>query len=366
MGKHSVFLTGFPGFIARRLVREILARKPDSDFTFLVVDSMAGQARRDVEALRALPEAKKSRMDVVLGDITRPHLGLDDGRWHEGLARTTDVFHLAAIYDLHVHRDVATRVNVEGTRNVLELCREAKSLRSLVHFSTCYVAGKRDGTVLEDELIPGAGFKNHYESTKFESERLVREAMGSVPAIIIRPGITVGDSKTGETQKFDGPYFAMALIDKLKLLQAPLPYLGELAAEVNLVPIDYVAGGTAAIWAKDGTIGKCYAMADPHPVTARTIYGELVRLVGARGPWGQIPAEVLDVPLRLLAVRKLLGVPREVFDYFNHGAHFDTKNAQAALEGTGVACPLILDYLPTLVAFFQANKHRPEYLWKPF
>ena len=158
----------------------------------------------------------------------------------------------------------------------------------------------------------------------------------------------------------------MVLIDKLKLLQVPLPYLGELAAEVNLVPVDYVAGGTAAIWAKDGTTGKCYAMADPHPVTARTIYAELVRLVGARGPWGQIPAEVLDIPLRLLAVRKLLGVPREVFGYFNHGAHFDTKNAVTALEGTGVSCPRILDYMPTLVAFFHANKHRPEYLWKPF
>ncbi|MBI5501318.1 MAG: SDR family oxidoreductase [Deltaproteobacteria bacterium] len=366
MAKHSVFLTGFPGFIARRLVREMLARAPGSDFTFLVVDSFAGQARRETESLRTLPEAKGSRLDVVVGDITRPRLGLDESAWRETLGRITDVFHLAAIYDLHVHEDVAARVNVDGTRNVLELCRGAKALRSFVHFSTCYVAGRRTGTILEDELIPGAGFKNHYESTKFESERLVREAMGAIPTIIIRPGITVGDSKTGETQKFDGPYFGMVLIDKLKLLQLPLPYLGESAAEVNLVPIDYVAGGTAALWAKNGTTGKCYAMADPHPVTARTLYAELVRLVGARGPWGQIPAELLDAPLRLLAVRKLLGVPREVLDYFNHDAHFDTCNAVAALEGTGVSCPYLLDYLPTLVAFFLANKHRPEYLWKPF
>ena len=177
MVKHSVFLTGFPGFIGRRLVREILARKPDTDFTFLVVDSMAGQARRDVEALRTLPGAKKSRMDVVLGDITRSHLGLDDGRWHEALARTTDVFHLAAIYDLHVHRDVATRVNVEGTRNVLSAARRKPPVAGpLLHLLR---RGKRDGTVLEDELLPGS--RSRTTTSTARVRRLVREAMGQSP-----------------------------------------------------------------------------------------------------------------------------------------------------------------------------------------
>jgi thioester reductase-like protein len=366
MAGRKIFLTGFPGFIGRWLVREILEKVPGCEFTFLVVDSFVGQARREIETLHASPTGKDAKMEVLAGDITRPWLGLDEKAYHELAARITDVFHLAAIYDLHVHEDVAYRVNVDGTRNIVDFCAEAKGLKALVYFSTCYVAGRRTGRILEDELISGAGFKNHYESTKFEAERIVREKMDRIPTIIIRPGITVGHSKTGETQKFDGPYFGMVLIDKLKLLQLPLPYLGPSEAEVNLVPIDYVVGGTVAIWRKAGTTGKCYAMADPNPVTARTVYAEIIRLLGARGPWGQIPPVLIDLPLQLLPVRQLLEVPGEVLEYFNHATHFDTKNAVAALEGTGVKCPHILEYMPTLVEFFQANKHRSEYRWKPF
>jgi hypothetical protein len=132
------------------------------------------------------------------------------------------------------------------------------------------------------------------------------------------------------------------------------------------VPVDFVVGGTIALWLKDGTAGKCFALGDPHPITARTLYAEIVRLLGARGPWGQVPPVLMDVPLRLLAVRKLLEVPPEVLDYFNHDAHYDTRNANAGLEGTGVSCPHLLDYLPTLVAFYQANKDRAEYKWKVY
>jgi thioester reductase-like protein len=366
MATRKIFLTGFPGFIGRRLVKDILERQPDAELTFLVVDAFAGQARREVEALRAAPLGKRARLEVLTGDIARPRLGLEEQAYKDLAARTTDVFHLAAIYDLHVHEDVARRVNVEGTRNVVEFCESAKSLKALVYFSTCYVAGRRTGTILEDELLPPPGFKNHYESTKFEAEQIVREHGKKVPTIVIRPGITVGDSRTGETQKFDGPYFGMVLIDKLKLLQVPLPFLGDSAAEVNIIPIDYLVQATVAIWLKPGTTGKCYALGDPHPITARTLYAEIVRLLGARGPWGQVPPVLVDLPLRLAAVRKLLEVPGEVLDYFNHDSHFDTSNTLRALEGTNISCPYLLDYLPNLVAFYKANRDRTEYRWKAF
>jgi nucleoside-diphosphate-sugar epimerase len=366
MAARKLFMTGFPGFIARSLAKDILAKVPGVELTFLVVDAFAGQARREIEALQTTAGGKSGRFELIVGDITKPWLGLAEPEYKALQAKVTDVFHLAAIYDLHVPEEAAYRVNVGGTRNMVEFCRGAKALKKFVYFSTCYVAGKRKGTILEDELLAGGGFKNHYESTKFEAERIVREHRGEVPTIIIRPGITVGDSKTGETQKFDGPYFAMVLIDKLKLLQLPLPYLGNCAAEQNIVPVDFVVGGTVALWLKDGTVGKCFALGDPHPVTARTLYAELIRLLGARGPWAQVPPVLVDAPLRLLAVRKLLGVPREILDYFNHEAHFDTRNANTALEGTGVSCPHLLDCLPALVAFYQANKDRSEYKWKVF
>jgi thioester reductase-like protein len=366
MAARKVFMTGYPGFIARWLSEEMLRRKPGTAFTFLVQDKFAGQARHELEALQAKPVAKGAKLELLVGDITRPRLGLSEADYGRVLAEATDVFHLAAIYDLHVPEPVARQVNVEGTRAVVELCKAARKLAAFVYYSTCYVAGRRVGPILETELEHAAGFKNHYESTKYEAERIVRAAMDQVPTIIIRPGIVVGHSQTGETQKFDGPYLPMILIDKLKLLQLPLPYLGPCVAEANLVPIDYVVEGGTALWAKEGTTGKCYAFADPRPLTARVVYSELIRLLGARGPMFQIPPLVIELPLRLLAVRKLLEVPREAFDYFNHEAHYDCANTLAALEDTGIRCPQQLDYLPRIVAFYQANKHRPEYRWKPY
>jgi thioester reductase-like protein len=364
--RRTLFFTGFPGFIARRLVRALAAGGEKLDFIFLVVEEFAGQALREAQNLRADPAARGMGFEVVVGDISRARLGLHEEQYREIAGRITDVFHLAAIYDLAVPEPIARQVNVTGTKNVVELCRETGGRATLVYYSTCYVAGKRTGTVLEDELEMGQGFKNHYESTKHDAEIVVRAAMDKVPTIVIRPSIVVGDSKTGETQKFDGPYFGMILVDTLKALHVPLPYLGPSKAEVNLVPIDFIIDGSLALWRKEGTRGRCYALADPRPVSARRLYAEIVRQLGAMGPIAQVPPLLVDLPLRVKQARTFLGVPPQVLDYFNHDVHFDTKNATAALQGTGVSCPHLLDYLPVIVDFYKRNKHRKELRWKAY
>ena len=364
--KKVLFFTGFPGFIGKRLVKEIAAQEPDTDFIFLVQDRFIPDAAAAVEELKMDRRLRDSAMTILAGDISFERLGLTEKKYREIASRVTDVFHLAAIYDLAVPEETARRVNVTGTKNIVDLCREAGNLKKFAYFSTCYVAGKRRGTALETELQMGQGFKNHYESTKNEAEIVVRNNWDRIPTIIIRPAVVVGDSKTGETQKFDGPYFGMILVDTLKLLQVPLPNLGEGNVEINLVPIDFLVDATIAIWKKKGTEGTCFALADPAPVLVSRLYAEMIGLLGARGPFGQIPPILLDIPLRLPAVRKLLGVPREFLEYFNHPVHYDCANTLAALEGTGIRCPNILDYLPTLVRFYRNNRHRSQLRWKAF
>ena len=118
------------------------------------------------------------------------------------------MWHLAAVYDLAVPPEIARRVNVDGTANVVDLCHSLPRLRRLQYVSTCYVSGRYAGEFGEDVLAEGQPFRNHYESTKYDAEQLVRDAMaGGLPATIYRPGIVVGDSTTGETLKYDGPYF---------------------------------------------------------------------------------------------------------------------------------------------------------------
>src|SRR3954468_4186146 len=210
----TALVTGFPGFIGRRLVRRLV--NEGARVVALVEGRMAGKAR----------EIAPAGVEVVEGDITERHLGLDDATWERLAGEVTHVFHLAAVYDLAVPAEVAQRVNVDGTGNVLDLCASCERLERLVYVSTAYVSGLRRGTVYEHELAMGQGFKNHYESTKFQAELWVRSMMDKVPTTIYRPAIVVGDSRTGETQKFDGPYYMLRTIAVSVHRHMPIPQFG--------------------------------------------------------------------------------------------------------------------------------------------
>ena len=173
----------------------------------LVQLQYADLAARRAEELAAAGVCGGSRAPGGRGH-SQPGLGLN-GR---GLGDVTDVWHLAAVYDLAVERELAVRVNVEGTRT--EICwtrsHDVAGLSRFHYFSTCYVSGRYAGPFGEDDLEVGAPFNNYYEETKHEAEAEVRRRMAAgLPATIYRPSIVVGDSRTGETQKFDGPYFVM-------------------------------------------------------------------------------------------------------------------------------------------------------------
>src|SRR5205823_4708900 len=182
--------------------------------------------RRMEDRAREIAFACGEGIEVVGGDIAERRLGLDVATWERLTAEVTRVYHLAAIYDLAVPVDVAQRVNVDGTGNVLELCLAAPNLERLAYVSTAYVAGRRTGVVYEHELVMGQGFKNHYESTKFQAEVWVRARLREIPTTIYRPAIVVGDSRTGETEKFDGPYYILRTIARAAERRAPIPQLG--------------------------------------------------------------------------------------------------------------------------------------------
>ena len=150
MTDETIFLTGFPGFIAGRLVKRLA--QDGARFLLLVQPAWAERAR--VEAARISVETGRPATDfrIIEGDITQPDLGIGGAELEQARQETTHLFHLAAIYDLAVGHDVAVKVNVEGTRRVNEFARSLKSLRRYHYVSTCYVAGLRRGLILETEL----------------------------------------------------------------------------------------------------------------------------------------------------------------------------------------------------------------------
>src|SRR5262245_16907282 len=202
-----VLFTGFPGFIGMRLLPRLMELAPGARFRCLVQSRFLDAAREGIAQIESAHPQARGRIDVVTGDITVPGLGLaaDEARALRG--GLTAAHHLAAVYDLAVTRELGLKVNLDGTRNVLRFLSECPRLERLHYVSTCYVSGTATGIFRETDLDMGQSFKNHYEETKFLAE--VEVARAGLPVTIYRPSIVVGDSRTGETGKFDGPYFTL-------------------------------------------------------------------------------------------------------------------------------------------------------------
>jgi thioester reductase-like protein len=344
-------LTGFPGFIGRRLARRLLESDPELRLVALVEEKMLPAAREAAAAIGA------DRLEVVRGDITDRRLGLGDDEYEQLRAGVGQVFHLAALYSLAVPLEVAQRVNVEGTGNVLEFCAAAESLERLAYVSTAYVAGKRTGVVYEHELVMGQDFKNHYESTKFQAEVWVREHMDRVPTTVLRPAIVVGDSRTGETQKFDGPYFILRTIAEAARAGRAIPHFGKSGAPFNVVPVDFVVDAVVAAAGDDRAAGATLHLVDPEPLTARELTSCLSMEYSGRSPQGSIPSRLAEASLRVKPVRdRLGGTPRESIVYLNHPVAFDTRQAVDVLTPHGLRPPNFRDYVGPLVAFFREHE----------
>ena len=354
----KVFMTGFPGFIAQRLVDRLLDKDPDATFTFLIEDRMRGVADATIKGMEKPHPGFIESTTVVTGDISRPRLGMSQEEYDKAVDEITHVWHLAAIYDLSVPPSLAYRVNVVGTSEVLDFCEACANLQRLDYVSTCYVAGDRTGLVLENDLDEGQGFKNHYESTKCWAEMEVRRRMDRVPTAIQRPAIVVGDSRNGETDKYDGPYFLMNLLSKLPSW-IPMVHIGGGAATVNLVPIDFLVDAMAEIWTRDEALGLTIQLADPYPHTVKEVMEEMFRLLGFAKPLFSVPSAAVAGALQFDALRGLIKIPKESVIYFNHDVQFDTANQRRVLSGSNVACPDLFDYLPTLVDYVKAHPDKP-------
>ncbi len=350
----TLLFTGFPGFLGKELLPRVLARRADAQALCVVQEKFAAAAREAAEALERADPTLAGRIRLVRGDITQPDLGLEPGAlpWD-----VVEIHHLAAIYDLGVRREVALKVNVEGTHNVLHVAQRCDRLERLHYMSTCYVSGRHPGVFREAELERGQAFNNFYEETKHLAEREVRSRMErGLPATIYRPAITVGDSTTGVTQKYDGPYFAIQWLLRQRGRVAIMPVVGDLTAEVNVVPRDFVIRAVAHLGGLPASRGKTYQLADPAPLTAREMLAVLGRALGKR---------VVLVPLgvrfakfaieQVPGVYRLLRIPSSLIDYFVLPTRYDTSNAAADLAGSGIACPPFASYAAQLAAFVREH-----------
>ena len=333
----TVFFTGFPGFLGSELLPRILKRSPEATALCLVQPKFAPLARE-----RARPLGDRVR--IVEGDITAP---LD-----VPIGDVSEVFHLAAIYDLSVSRERGMKINVEGTRHVLDFAERCRSLQRFHYVSTCYVSGRYEGAFREDDLDVGQRFNNFYEETKFLAEVEVRNRTG-LPATIYRPSVVVGDSTTGATQKFDGPYYVIQWILRQPRV-AVLPVVGRPRRyRFNVVPRDFIIDAIDHLSARSDSLRKCYQLADPDPLTvdetleviARASHRRVIRIPLSR----TVAKFAID---RVPGVYRLLRIPAGAVDYFVHPTLYDTANTQRDLP---LRVPRFADYAGRLVEFAVAH-----------
>jgi thioester reductase-like protein len=310
-------------------------------------------ARSGVKALEESHPQTRGRVGLVPGDITAQGLGIEPRSAKELRQSLVEAWHLAAVYDLAVARDVGRRVNVEGTKNVLEFLGRARRFERLLYVSTAYVSGTARGTFRETDLDVGQGFKNHYEETKFQAE--VEVVRSKVPCTVYRPGVVVGDSRTGETAKFDGPYYVLRLMERM-----PSPgvffRLGLGFGTVNIVPVDFVIEAMAALSASAASLGRTYHLCDPHPHSPRELTEMFASAIGKSFAFVPVPVSLAKALFAPRPVQRLFGMPVQALDYFDDPVRHDTTQATNDLGEAGIECPRLQDYLPRLVAFYRAHR----------
>jgi len=353
-----ILVTGSTGFLGVRLVKELLERNPDARLALLIRDRPGQTGRQRADAF--IPEPQRARIEVYSGDVTLPNCGLEPVALERLSAETTRVIHSAATVRFDHTLDEARHINVEGTRHVLDFAITAKELRSLAYVGTAYVAGERDGVIRESELAIGQRYRNTYEQTKAEAEALVRSRLDSLPGVILRPSIIVGDSQTGVTSSFKMMYWPLKIYARGLWRTVP----GYPDAVLDIVPVDYVAASVAHAVFDTAALGSTLHIC-AGPGGSATIAQVAQR---AREYFNGPEPRFVDPKFFFAIVRPLLfaslwGKKRRVLvdgrayrDYFTMRMQFDTANAERFLSPAGIRPPHVLDYLDRLFNYCVASE----------
>jgi NAD(P)-dependent dehydrogenase (short-subunit alcohol dehydrogenase family) len=348
----NYFVTGGTGFLGQNLIDRLLKRKGT---IYVLVRS---GSKEKFESLKQRCGSDARRVVAVSGDISKKNFGMSPARRKSLEGKIEHFFHLAAVYDLKADAASQELANIEGTANAVAFAEGIKAKR-FHHISSIAAAGLYPGTFREDMFEEALGLDNAYFRTKHESEGIVRHKC-DIPWRIYRPGIVVGDSRTGEIDKIDGPYYFFKLIQKLRRMLPPwMPAIGLEGGRLNIVPVDFVVDAMDHIAHKASLDYKCFHLTDPKPIRI----GEVLNLFAdaAHAPqmtmridariFSFIPSVVKQGIMMLPPARRIrnqvlrdLGIPPQVMEFINYPTKFDCRETERALKGTRISVPPLEDY----------------------
>ncbi len=346
----AILLTGATGFLGMDALARLIEREEEDEargacgtqrIAVLVRARDTEGARERLRELLARlydePPPAAARVRAIRGDLLEPGLGLSSAE-REWLVGAVDrIVHCAASISFELPLREARAINVRGVERVLALAREIAAggtLRRVVHVSTAFVSGRHAGEFGEDDLDVGQRFRNTYEHSKYEAERLLRGA-DELPLAVARPSIVVGHSVSGWTSAFNVLYWPMRAFERGLLEEVP----ARADSIVDFVPVDYVTDGILALLDDESAHGTYNLVAGERALSA----GELVALHSA------ITGRP---PVRFAAAGDGVPAGGEAFvPYFDVRCRFGDERARELLARAGVERPEPSDYLERLLAY---------------
>jgi nucleoside-diphosphate-sugar epimerase len=343
----TVFVTGFPVFAARRLIKQLVA---DGDQVWLLARDKFVDAAADYtgQLHKSWPDSPPVR--ILQGDILDIDLGLTGAEVRDLHAEVEEIHHIAAVGYLGTPKRKMRLVNVDGLREVMEVALGMKRLQRLCHWSTAFVAGARSGVVMEDELMVGQQFRNDYERTKAEAEVVARRAMDKLPISIVRPTIIVGSTDTGKVDRMDGIYVGIRrIVTAAAGVSVPIPSHGRFP--VHVIPSDYAAKAAKFIARHPDAEGGTFHLTDPLPLTAHKFFDAVADAAGRPRPKVFLPGGVARRVLHLPGIRTLARDEATFVEWLDAEVLFDRTAADRILAPSGLVCPKVRSYVDVLVRF---------------
>jgi nucleoside-diphosphate-sugar epimerase len=349
MSDRETLLTGFPANeLARRLLPRLLETNRNGRVITLVPERFVDHAN---EWLSALPNGQRERTTIVVGDVAWMDLGLSGREYLELADRVHTIHHCAAVTYSGAPFEMAERVNVGGTFEVLEFARQAKGLKRLVHWSTLMATGDEGGMVREDALV--APRSNPLALTRFRAERLIAKARAELPITVLRPAMLVGDSRTGRLARIEGAHLLIsALLNAPRDLPILRPTNGD--APLQVVPIDYAVDAGLAIAQDPSSIHRTYHIIDRGALTLDEAMVAIAELLGKPPPRGALPPLFTNALLRLPGIDRLAHAQRSLLDELGRDVEYDDSHAKQLLGNQ--SCPPLRSYLSKLVAHVERER----------
>jgi nucleoside-diphosphate-sugar epimerase len=347
----TALLTGYPSFVARRMAEQILREENNTLLYCVVKNKLAALAE---EMASALPASQRSRLVMMEGDAAAMDLGLSGAEFREVSSRIDRIFQFAQVTYVDADPKLAHYVNVDGAREALELARSSPRLRNLICLSSAAVSGARTGLVRESDPPAGPPYRTIIEETLAHGERILRRAAHRVPLTLLRPSIVIGDSQTGEVDRFDGPYpLILLLLNSPANTAVPLPVQGDLP--LNLVPVDFLIRAAHAIGSSPDSVGRTFHIVDPAPLSSRRVFELIAHAAGRRSPRGFVPSYLARSMIHAPGIERVVKSPRAFLELLTVDVRFDTKNTSEILRGTGITCPPFESYVDQIVGYVQSR-----------